>query len=449
MPPKPRHKTRLATLAGAALAACGEMAGAPAATDLIRLTAAVAGEMGVDAIPITSGVDVAALTAGDESPLEVVVEVPAGKSRRGWDYRASALQDIVRVVGEQGLPGYLGHQRADAVDHEFPPVVTHWIGAKFENGRAYFRGVVDGSAADLKRWIRAKSIRTVSIFGKPTLARVGGETHVTGYAPLSIDWTPLGRAGMPTAIVAMSGEMDAINGTPGASGIPAGGATTPQDGGAPPQQRGSDMTLEELLAELRKQKAAPGQVLGEMGWQPRDVLSALQLDLPGAAALLNGEQWASLQTEHAAMGELAQVFGLAATAPAADVLAAARSAREAQASAAQAARTALVDRVIGEMVAAGVDTDSAKAARQLVHTLAQPKLAENADENAIRAAVGEIAGLEHVKTLIGLATATTAGASGVAAIRPLDTTRAGDTAGAAGSTTTQAPAGLRRRMVAV
>ncbi|MEG3071038.1 MAG: hypothetical protein RQM92_09690 [Candidatus Syntrophopropionicum ammoniitolerans] len=73
--------------------------------------------------------------------------------------------------------------------------------------KAYFRGVVDKAAADLKRWIKAKTIKTVSIFGIPKLQKINGETNVVDYKPLSIDWTPLGRAGMPTAIVA-TGEMD-------------------------------------------------------------------------------------------------------------------------------------------------------------------------------------------------------------------------------------------------
>ncbi|HEV2121944.1 MAG TPA: hypothetical protein VGW38_04100, partial [Chloroflexota bacterium] len=86
---------------------------------------------------------------------------------------------------------------------------THWIGAKFDGTTAFVRGVVDASAADLKRWIRARTIRTVSIFGRPTLAQVAGETHVTSFQLLSIDWTPLGRAGIRTSIVAL-GEMDSI-----------------------------------------------------------------------------------------------------------------------------------------------------------------------------------------------------------------------------------------------
>ena len=83
------------------------------------------------------------------------------------------------------------------------------MGALWKDGKAYFRGVVDKAASDLKRWIKAKAIRQVSIFGIPKLQKVNGETHVVDYKPLSIDWTPLNRAGMPTSVVAI-GEMDEI-----------------------------------------------------------------------------------------------------------------------------------------------------------------------------------------------------------------------------------------------
>src|SRR5690606_21617385 len=119
-------------------------------------------------------------------------------STRGWHYEEQSLKDIVDHVNSQTLPGYLGHQKAEDVATEFPTPATHWVGAVWRNGKAYFRGVIDKSAADLKRWIRAKRIRQVSIFGLAKLKQAGSEVRVTGFAPYSIDWTPLNRAGMPT-----------------------------------------------------------------------------------------------------------------------------------------------------------------------------------------------------------------------------------------------------------
>lgn len=178
----------------------------------IMLTAKITGEMNVEDIPVANWADIDALKGDDTDPLEVVMSVPAGKSTRGWNYTSNALNSIVGEVNSTGLPGFLGHQKAENIATEFPTPVTHWIGAKMENNVAYFRGLIDKSATDLKRWIRGKAINQVSIFGYPQLEQntITGETDVTDYKGLSIDWTPLNRAGMPTSLVAINGEMDVI-----------------------------------------------------------------------------------------------------------------------------------------------------------------------------------------------------------------------------------------------
>lgn len=171
----------------------------------------IIGEMAVEDVPVAPWADVKSLQENDPNPMEVVVAVPVGKSKRGWFYTEEALRAIEKTVNEQGLPGFMGHQKPDDVDHEFPEPVTHWVGAKFEDGKLYVRGVIDKSADDLKRWIKGNAVRTVSIFGIPRLKhKSNGEIEVVDYQPLSIDWTPLGRAGMETQVVAI-GEMDSVN----------------------------------------------------------------------------------------------------------------------------------------------------------------------------------------------------------------------------------------------
>lgn len=180
----------------------------------INLLAGISGEINPQNIPLAPGVDLDTMKAGDKDPLEVVVEIPSGRSTRGWNYKPSALQAIVKHVQEKTLSGYLGHQKPEDMDSEFKPPVTHWVGAVWQDGKAYFRGVIDAAANDLKRWIKSNRIKQVSIFGVPKLVRMAGETEVVDYTPLSIDWTPLDRAGMPTRIVAM-GETDHIIGIGG------------------------------------------------------------------------------------------------------------------------------------------------------------------------------------------------------------------------------------------
>ncbi|MDI6872271.1 MAG: hypothetical protein QME79_13165 [Bacillota bacterium] len=229
------------------------------AGEMAHVMATISGEIRVEDVPLAPWADLTALKAGDDDPLEVVVEIPAGKSKRGWNYTPQALQRIVGEVMTQGLPGFLGHQKPENVDHEFPLPVTHWVGALWRGGKAYFRGVVDKAAADLKRWIRAKTVRTVSIFGVPKLQQVAGETQVVDYQPLSIDWTPLGRAGMPTAVVAL-GEMDEII------------------SGGEPKTMGWKELVAQLKAMLASGEVTRAQVVGEMGWKAQEVLGEIDAE---------------------------------------------------------------------------------------------------------------------------------------------------------------------------
>lgn len=182
-------------------------------------------------IPLAAGVDVEKLRAADDDPLEVVVEIPATKSKRGWNYTKESLKDIVDYTTAYTLNGFLGHQKAEDVSTQFVPPVTHWIGAEMREDKAYFRGMIDAAAKDLKRWVRTGRIQEVSIFGYPKLKKAGsGEMDVVGYDPLSIDWTPLHRPGMPTSIIGM--EMDDKN--------------KGKEGG------NNNMTFEELMSKLKE-----------------------------------------------------------------------------------------------------------------------------------------------------------------------------------------------------
>src|SRR5690606_17238851 len=232
--------------------------------EITAVQAIISGEMRVEDVPLASWADLQALKAGDPEPMEVVVEIPAGKSKRGWNYTPEALKAIVGEVMSQGLPGFLGHQKPENIDYEFPTPVTHWTGALWKDGKAYFRGVIDKVASDLKRWIKAKAIRQVSIYGIPKLQKVNGETHVMDYKPLSIDWTPLNRAGMPTSVVAI-GEMDEILPTDMVEG------EMKEDIGG--EQK--TMNWKELVAQLKtmlaNKEVTLGQIAGEMGWKPEEI----------------------------------------------------------------------------------------------------------------------------------------------------------------------------------
>lgn len=298
--------------------------------EISSVQAIISGEMRVEDVPLAPWADLNTLKAGDSEPMEIVVEIPAGKSKRGWNYRPEALQKIVGEVMNQGLPGFLGHQKPEDVDHQFPTPVTHWVGALWKDGKAYFRGVVDKAASDLKRWIKAKAIRQVSIFGVPKLQKVNGETHVVDYQPLSIDWTPLNRAGMPTSVVAI-GEMDEI--------LP----TDMVDGEMKEDIGGEQKTMnwKELVAQLKtmlaNKEVTLGQIAGEMGWKPEEVAGEID------------SNWLKEVTEAIeTLGKVKEVLGVTGEM---DVVQVAQDAKKTLDESLKAAREKLIEETIKEKVA--------------------------------------------------------------------------------------------------
>jgi len=353
------------------------LAGEEVTGEMARVEARVISEMRVEDVPLAPwAVDaVKELKAGDNNPMEVVVRIPEGKSKRGWYYTRKVLERIAQEINSTGLPGFLGHQRPEDVSTQFPTPVTHWVGAvvRNEGGKAalYARGVIDKAADDLKRWIRGKVTRQVSIFGMAQLAQESGTTQVVDFRPLSIDWTPLNRAGMPTEVVAV-GEMDStFEDFVGTGPVPA--LAKPSGG--------ESMNVNELLAQLKealaKKHTTVAAIVGEIGLSFEDI-----------AREVGGDQYRALEERAKLVGEMAQVFGLAENAKAEDVLAAAKAAREAQLEVARAKREELIDKVVGEMV-------TAEAARPLVKRMLQ--LPEVVTEEEVRKAVGEMLQQEDVK----------------------------------------------------
>jgi hypothetical protein len=177
--------------------------------EAVSLLANLTGEINVADIPIAANVNLDQLKEGDTDPLEVVVEIDSGKSTRKWDYLPSTIQKIVKQINDTTPNGFLGHQKAENLETEFPDIATHWIGAIYKDGKAFVRGLIDPSMDKLKRLIRSQRIKQVSIFGVPTLAMNKGETQVVDYQLLSLDWSPKDRNGMATKVIATS-EIDAI-----------------------------------------------------------------------------------------------------------------------------------------------------------------------------------------------------------------------------------------------
>lgn len=306
------------------------------------------------------------LMAGDNDPCLVAVEIEEGEGNAGY-YTAEAIAALVREVNTRLPMGYLGHQRTEDLPYEFPDPVTHWLGAELvsRGGKAVARiyGLIDPGAPELKRWVRADRIRNVSIFGTP-IYESASSNRVVDYELLSIDWTPRDRAGMTTRVVWAS-EMA--------------GNTERRDDGVTVQE-----AIGHLKEALAKKQTTVAHVVGELGLKFEDV-----------AREIGGELWANAQKAQeetkrltALVGEIRKALGIDEQA---DVVVAARAAREAQEAKRRDDHERLVSKVIGEMV-------KPEKAHGLVRKLLRVEV--GADEPTIRKAVGEILEDPAVKPLL-------------------------------------------------
>jgi hypothetical protein len=416
----------------------------------MHVLAGAVGEMAPSDVPLSTVFSEAErqhLLKGDDDPMEVVIEVSPGKSSRGWHYTPQALRKMVEHVQAKTLAGIKGHQKDDDLANQFVDPATHWIGAMWRDDKAYFRGLIDKSAPDLKRWIRAKRITQPSIFTKPVLSRVNGETHVIDLEPLGIDWAPLDRAGMPSSRVVAWGEMDAIGGAPFEPEPPGGDDTIHPDG-----RTTQVSTVREAIDALRENGATASQVMQGMNWRaadvlpgliasdrrgvaegldqatlqhvaagemakahrPQELLTAMSLDLPTLAPLVDEPQWRRLQASDKAIGEMRATLGLPADADAAAVEAKVKELNTALATSAVNALHTSVEAVVarGEMA---VPT----AVRPLVVKQAMTELQPGADEAAIKAAITKAKGTPEIKPILD------AGLSSVV-IRPTTNGSAGE-----------------------
>jgi hypothetical protein len=201
----------------------------------------------------------------------------------------------------------------------------------------------------------------VSIFGVPKLQQVGGETHVVDYKPLSIDWTPLGRAGMPTAVVAI-GEMDEIL---------SGGGQNP-------------MNWKEIVAQLKQMLAnkevTVGQIVGEMGWKAQEV-----------AGEIDAEWLKEVTGAVETLGKVKEALGVTGEM---DVLQVATEARKALDEKAAAEREKLIDEVLKEKVVGEMAQALVKKMLQVPEDATKEQIAGEIDkllsDETIKAAIGKL-----------------------------------------------------------
>jgi len=160
--------------------------------------------VGLPVVPVAPGVDLAALTAGDDSPVFVTLPIAqVGTSRNGRYYDAALVAEIAAQVNEKRPGGNLGHisEGERATRYDRPEVL--WLGATVRGDVAYGKGYIPPYARDTRDFLaRAKAAGhgvSTSIYGQWQQVRdtaLGAMRVLTGGTLEAIDFVPPARAGM-------------------------------------------------------------------------------------------------------------------------------------------------------------------------------------------------------------------------------------------------------------
>lgn len=165
-------------------------------------------------VPFADGFDLEALKKVDDDPFFATLRIKAGRGDQGTGpmYGDDILKSLETQINEKRPPGYKGHQDPENVEWEYREPVTAWVGAKYVSsaegqGELIVKGYVPTTADDLRTQLRiaesgADIVNSISIFG----VRDVEDDQVMDFALWSLDWTPKGRAGMQTELMAVSGE---------------------------------------------------------------------------------------------------------------------------------------------------------------------------------------------------------------------------------------------------
>lgn len=167
-------------------------------------------------VPLSSGIDITVLTAGDENPMFVTLPViKVGLSRNKRYYSQEILREIddqIKATRPGGILGHIGDQER-GTRFDIPKVI--WVGSLLQGDTLFAKGYIPQSATDLREYLtvaKATGHRvSTSIYGQwPQQFDATNQQHIVGPGGTleSIDFAPPARAGMDLqAEVMLTSEM--------------------------------------------------------------------------------------------------------------------------------------------------------------------------------------------------------------------------------------------------
>lgn len=168
-------------------------------------------------IPISPKANIEEMTQGDTSTDKFIYAyTDSGISKNNRNWRPMIMDRIAQQVMDNMPPGNLGHVRPKDVGYELPLPVVTWIGAMTEqlpdgiNKRLWLKGYVIPveKGNQLKTFIKAKAINSISVFGGLTLLpnQETGVSDVLDIDLKSIDISGKLKEGLNSGITQLAGE---------------------------------------------------------------------------------------------------------------------------------------------------------------------------------------------------------------------------------------------------
>ncbi len=174
------------------------------------LITAFRGKAGVDYpdIPIAEGIDVAAMTEGDEKAMFVTLRIgePGVVSGNGHYFSQEWVEDLARQVIERRTTGIMGHLSDIERWSAYPLPAVEWVGAMLHDGFAWGKAYVP--PGDVREFLRRRMAQggevATSIYG--TAEEMYWRDEVEAWEPVgfvleSLDLAPPERAGVPSLAV--------------------------------------------------------------------------------------------------------------------------------------------------------------------------------------------------------------------------------------------------------
>ncbi len=229
-------------------------------------------------VPLPADVNVAELTAGDDSPLFVTVPVleVGARSDKGFTWTEPDVDRVVSEINTKRPEGNFGHIKPEDRSHAYSPGKVRWLGAVRVGKMAYAKCYVPKYATDAREYFRV---------AKAARARVGTSVYglrgKQGLRDMNLETLDFGH---PDRLGSSKGVVPAIT------------SEFRRDRGM-----GEEQDQDKLIAELRDDRATLNLLVSEFKLEP---------DKPLESAKTLVSEMTALRAKAGVLDSLISEFGL-------------------------------------------------------------------------------------------------------------------------------------------